>query len=348
MYKRFFIKFLSLFLTAILILGGFVFAIDPFNHYRAEEDLTKIIYQMPYYQNIGIASYTKYDTLITGSSMTQNFRANLFDKAMNCHAIRLSFDGGIVDDYCKLIETSTQDNPQLKQIFFGLDNYLITSDSKLLNEIDRIPLYLSDNNILNDVQYLLNKDVVFNYIRTYFAYKFSNTYDFYEMHAWDNGSVHFSAQSVLANYSSPQKSAPHNEFAFQSSAQYIIDKLSTYIKNYPEIDFILFAPPYSILYWHSILNEGKLNATIEALRLTYCELLKFDNVRIFYFQNIPELITNLDNYNDATHYRSTYNEYMLDCFVNGENEITKDNYVAVLEDMKQLAISYDYDTLLNN
>lgn len=348
MYKSFFIKLLASTLSILLILGGFVFVIDPFNHYRADEDLTKIIHHQTYYQNVGIAANAQYDTLITGSSMTQNFRADHFDDKTDSVAVRLPFEGGILSDYITLIDTAISNNSELKRIYWGLDNYILTSDSQLNEETNRIPSYLIDENPFSDVKYLLNKDVLFTYTRTYFGNKFRSDYNFYEMQIWENPSIDFSKEAAVNNYIPPEKSYEHSTNLYDDSVRNLLQVLTQLIEKNPHIEFIFFAPPYSILNWHATIIAGKLDAHIYALKTTYSKLLEYDNVRFFYFQNIPELITNLDNYKDATHYRSTYNEYMLDCFVSGENEITKDNYEAVLEDMKRFAKNYDYDTLLNS
>lgn len=348
MYKSFFIKFLALTLSTLVFLGGLVFVIDPFNHYRADEDINKIIHHQTYYQNVGIAAHAKYDTLITGSSMTQNFRADHFDKKTGSVAIRLPFEGGILSDYISLIDTAIANNTDLMRIYWGLDNYILTSDSQLNEEVDRTPSYLIDGNPFTDVKYLLNKDVLFTYMRSYFGNKFRSDYNFYEMQIWENPSVDFSKSAVINSYNPPVKSENHSLDIYNDSVQNLVQVLSKRISENPNIEFVFFAPPYSIINWHATKTAGKLNAHIYALKSAYGHLLEYDNVRIFYFQNIPELITNLDNYKDATHYRSTYNEYMLDCFVSGENEITSENYEAVLEDMKQIAKNYDYDTLLNS
>lgn len=345
MYKKFFIGVVSVTLCILLIIGSVVFIVDPFNHYRADEDLTKIIYQMPYYQNVGIAKHAEYDTLITGTSMTQNFRADQFDEKLGCQAVRLSFDGGIISDFCALLKTAFESNNNLNRVYFGLDNYLITEDSNLNNETARIPEYLIDNNPLTDVKYLLNKDVIFEYMRTYFSYRFYKSYDFYEMHAWDNGNVVFSKQSVLDIYETPVTNAELNIKSYYSQADKLSGKLCAFINENSQTKFVFFAPPYSILYWHTLLNEGKLNATISAMKTVYGSLLEYDNVRIFFFQNNAELITNLDNYKDPIHYKTAYNEYMLDCFVSGEHEITKENYVDVLNNMKEFALNYDYESI---
>ena len=345
MFKKFSISFLCILLILLIGFGGLVYIVDPFNVYRADDDPTKIIYQNPYYQNIGIAKNTKYDTLITGTSMTQNFRGWWFDEKFGCKAIRLSFDGGIVSDFDALIKTAVENNEKLKTVYFGLDNYLITADSKLNDISERIPEYMLSDNPFLKVKYLLNKDVIFDYMLTYFAYKNSDSYDFYEMHAWDTMNPVFSKETVINNYKVPEQSKNLEDESFMSDCEDFLDAVGKYAECNPQIQFVFFAPPYSILYWHTLIKEGKLDATMHSLKYVYGELLECKNVRIFYFQNDFEKITNLENYKDATHYRTDYNKYMLDCFVNGNMELTKKNYTAVLDEMKEFALSYDYETL---
>lgn len=346
MYKKYFISFVAVALSVLIVIGTTVFVVDPFNHYRADPDMTKIVYQMPYYQNIGIAKYTEYDTLITGTSMTQNFIARKFDDTFGCKAIRLSFDGGLMSDFIMLLETATKNNEDLKQVYFGLDNYLITDDSELNQIEERIPGYLADDNIFNDVEYLFNKDVIFKYMRVHFAYKYSDGYDFYSMHAWDNGSIEASEEKVLSNYSMPKSGEILSDDHFFESADYVIKSLTNVIEKNPDIEFVFFAPPYSILYWHTQKVEGKLDATISAMERCYSELLKYENVRLFYFQSEFDMITDLNQYKDYTHYMMPYNDYMIQCFKTGKNEVSKEDITVSLSNMKNFAKSYTYDELL--
>lgn len=348
MFKRFCIVSLSIVLALVIAAGSAVYIIDPFNHYRADADFTKIIYQMPYCQNTGIAEHTKYDTLISGSSMTQNFRAYWFDEKAGCKAIRLSFDGGLISDFRTLFDVALENNKELKSIYFGLDNYMITGDSALNDRDERIPEYLVDGNPFTDIKYLINKDVLFNYIPTYFSYKNYSDYDFYEMQAWDNNDPVFSKEAVLKDYTPPESREPENDDLFYDECQSFSDTICPVIEAYPDVQFTFFAPPYSILYWHTQLTKGTLDATLSALKKAYSTLLEYENVRIFYFQNDLGLITDFDNYKDANHYSAKYNKYMVDCFYNGEYEINKFNLDDILGNMKSAAQSFDYGAVLGN
>ncbi|MCQ2484320.1 MAG: hypothetical protein MJ168_03175 [Clostridia bacterium] len=346
MFKKFCIAFISVTLCVIIGLASFVYVIDPFNVYRADKDMTQIIYQMPYYQNIGIAKYTKYDTLITGTSMTQNFRGTWFNEKFGCNAIRLSFDGGVVTDFEALLKTATENNKELKTVFLGLDNYVITADSKLNDINERIPVYELDDNPFTKIKYLLNKDIIFNYIPTYFSYKNYPEYNFYEMHAWDTNDNNFSKERVLNGYTVEDKKEMLPADRFKANCDTVINSIGKIIKDNSDVQFIIFAPPYSILYWHELIQLGTFDATFYALNYVYAELLKNENVRMFYFQNDFEKITNLNGYKDKSHYCTDYNRYMLDCFADGKMEITAENCKSVLGEMKTFAEKYDYDSLL--
>lgn len=348
MAKKFCIGFLCVTLSVLIAAGAFVYAVDPFNMYRADEDMTKIIYQIPYYQNIGIAKHTKYDTLVTGTSMTQNFRGYWFDEKLGCRAIRLSFDGGVVSDFEALLKTAAENNTELKTVYMGLDNYLITADSKLNSINDRIPDYMIDGNPFTNIKYLLNKDVIFNYIPTYFSYKNSDSYDFYEMHTWDFADVVYSKEKVIKDHGTIEKKEMLPKTEFVPDCEDFINAIVPVIKNNPKIKFVFFAPPYSILYWHKLIQKGTFDATLYALDYVYSRLFENDNVRIFYFQNDFEKVTNLDRYKDDNHYCTDYNRFMLDCFADGKMEVTADSYKSVLAGMREFAENYDYETLLDS
>lgn len=341
MYKRFCIISLCVVLSVCMAISGFVFVIDPFNVYRADSDLTKIIYQMPYYQNTGIAKHAKYDTLITGSSMTQNFRADWFNEKFGCNAVRLSYDGGNLYDFSALLDAAFKSENKIHTVYFGIDNYLLTADTVLNTTESKVPGYLVDDNPLNDVEYLLNKDVLFNYIPTYFSYKRYAAYNFYAMHVWDNGKTVFSEKKVLRSYKKPEPQPPAAPDEFLDESDRVLEILMKYIQEHPDTEFIFFAPPYSMLYWNTLRLSGKLSATVAALQYTYGELLKNGNVRAFYFQNDFDRIENLDNYKDQNHYCGEYNRYMLDCFVSGEREITLADYETAIGKMDAYGKSLD-------
>jgi prolyl-tRNA editing enzyme YbaK/EbsC (Cys-tRNA(Pro) deacylase) len=70
-----------------------------------------------------------------------------------------------------------------------------------------------------------------------------------------------------------------------------------------------------------------------------------DNVRVYYFQNEFDIITDLDNYRDNCHHRPEYNRYMFECIRDGKNEMTLQNYQALFQEMYDFAKDYPYTNL---
>lgn len=70
----------------ILAAGLLVLLIDPFFHYHMPWFGLKPVINDEIYQNPGLAKHASYDSIIIGSSMTENFDAAWFDEAYDiCH-----------------------------------------------------------------------------------------------------------------------------------------------------------------------------------------------------------------------------------------------------------------------
>lgn len=152
------------------------------------------------------------------------------------------------------------------------------------------------------------------------------------------------------NYSAEPEAVayPYPEYLYDNnllndSSYIFIKDIIPYIETMPTTQFVIFFPPYSILYWYNHMAEGDIEALIYQTEYITQRLLQYPNVKVFQFQNDYDYITNYDNYCDYTHYRHEMNDYMTVCFANGENEITLENYKVVLNDMKEWLLAFDYE-----
>ena len=107
--------------------------------------------------------------------------------------------------------------------------------------------------------------------------------------------------------------------------------------------FYLFVPPYSILFWDMEHRKGETDALLYMLEDTAEQLLDYPNVKLFYYQNIEEIVTDLNNYKDYSHYSSDVNRYIVRSMREGTHQMTKENYRAEFQRMKDLAENFDYE-----
>lgn len=77
-------------------------------------------------------------------------------------------------------------------------------------------------------------------------------------------------------------------------------------------------------------------------------LLAYDNVRVFYFPNREEIVTDLNNYADYTHYHARFNRFMTECFADGMCEVeSEEEMERVLEETRDMVGRFDFEELFS-
>ena len=72
-------------LILLIIIGGVVAYIDPFFHYHKPNSTFYYTLDNARSQNDGILKHFDYDAVITGSSITENFKTSEFDLLFRCY-----------------------------------------------------------------------------------------------------------------------------------------------------------------------------------------------------------------------------------------------------------------------
>lgn len=74
-------------------------------------------------------------------------------------------------------------------------------------------------------------------------------------------------------------------------------------------------------------------------------LLQCPNVRLYNFNDMYEIITNLEYYRDKEHYSAEINSRILVWLAEGTGLVTKENYLERLEQEKAYYLNYDYESI---
>lgn len=155
-----------LILVAVIlgIMGIWVYRIDPYFHFH-KPAVDKYYYTIDNQrsQNDGISKHFGYDAIITGNSITENFKTSEFDKIFGVYSVKVPYSGGSYKELNDHLIRALDSNDHLKTIVRGLDIAMFFDDaSRMREEPGTYPKYLYDNNPFNDVEYLFNRDVIFN------------------------------------------------------------------------------------------------------------------------------------------------------------------------------------------
>ena len=341
-------------LIGLILVAGIVVVFDPFYHYHKPWFGMKAVLNDKEYQCVGTLRNFDYDSLLVGSSVMENNDNSWYNDAFGVKAIKAIRSYGATADLCYLLDVAYEEH-DLKYVFYNIDPSSLYGEAVTTYESTGCPMYLYDKNPFNDIKYLFNKDVLFEKIPYEVANSFIGDYDENLSYNWAKWKRFGPDMALGLYFRSRETKEMLPETFYQENLSANIALLTAQVEAHPETEFIFFYPPYSMLWWDMSFRSGETEAII------YCEkemtkaLLAYDNVRIFCFQNEPEVTTNLNNYMDTIHFSPEINRLMLDQIIAGEYEMTLDNYEEVIDSVKDFSDkvqneyikSYEEQDLLN-
>ena len=350
-WRKFLIQTLVITASLMAAVALLVAWIDPFFHYHMPVIGISYILDNERYQNDGIVRNCPYDALITGTSVTENFRASLVDEKFNVMSAKAAFAGGYYKEIGDLERTALESNPYLILVIRSMDTFFAMSEPDYRNPEAADPTFLTDRNPFNDDAYLFNADVLFEYvnaelIRTAKGVPGDN-FDTYMRFAEDRP---LGAAYVLKYIDTEAK--PATEFTGlsdedrQTLLENIRANLTANIAAYPDVEFYYFIPPYCIADWYgNHIVTGDLPAYIEIMKILTEEVLKYDNAHVFCFYDDTDLVTDLDNYSDLQHYSGDVSDMIIECMAKGEHELTADTYEEYFDEIESFYMNYDYSQM---
>lgn len=325
----------------LLVMMALVIYIDPFFQYHKPLPDFPYVLDNQITQNPGIAKNMEYDSLMLGSSMVLQFHMAWFEEIFGLHTMKLPYNAAHAKDVDRILQIIEKHHGIPKTIFLGID--LLPYANGTEDDSYPKPEAYYDDNYFNDVEYWWNKDILLDYIVAPYLGK-DEADDFRIIYGKYYYEEFYNEEYVLSNYEPPEKTeevVPKDIFAEAALAN-MNEHILPYIKNYPDTEFYVFFPPYSILFWYERLQYNDLEARLAEYDAIMQSLFSYDNVRVFFFQNDPELIGNLDRYIDYTHYDREINLYMTQCFASGEKEVTSETYRKELEELKKFVLAFDF------
>lgn len=345
--KRWLAGFLGIFLAGLAGCMALVIWVDPFFQYHKPLAWFPYLVDNQVNQNPGLAKHMDYDGILIGSSMTASFNTDWFEELMGMKTQKLSYNGSYPKDLSNIMQlVFDAKGDQVKAVYMAVDQSTFSADP----EETKFPVtdYLYDDNVFNDVPYLLNKDVLLDYILRPLADR-KDASDWAELYKpwWTD--EYYNKANVLMYYEAAEEKQEEEALAadyFKDAVEENLQKnILPYIEAHPETEFYIFYPPYSILFWNDVTREKELEAVIGRLEYMTERLLNYENVHVFNFLGKEDIICNLNNYADYMHYHKNVCRYITECFATGENELHPENYGQAFDEIRTLAMSYNYPAI---
>ena len=319
--KRWALFVMALLTAGVLACAGLTFIVDPFEQYRESSILP--LYDQESYNNPGIVKNYDYDAVILGTSMIEMSNPSVIDECFGVRSVKLPMRGSHV----------AQMGWQLDHIFHAkekrgetLDLAILAVDAySLMGPVDddeEIVDYLWNDDRLDDIKYLLNRDVLLVKIPKLLknmGKDMSTKRD--DMYKWVD--IVFAAQSVYDSISiTEQKSLTDPEYRIERSTENIERHIRTHVLAHPGTDFRIYMPPYSAGYWYVMGKEGLMEQQFRS-RARVCELLlDLPNVKIYDFSSQQDWILDLDEYFDYSHHSSAVSDRIMRAMAADECRVT--------------------------
>jgi hypothetical protein len=342
-YKRTLAAFLagSLLLTFLISITTYI--IDPLQQYRKAAWYKPTFSQEQRYQNPGLAKNYDYDTIILGTSMTENFSPSQVGKALGGKTLKLSIQGSTAGEQYQIAKLAL-DTGKVKTVLWGLDYFALKSG--VPEDQGPFPFYLYDNKLWNDYKYWFN-------ITTYQLLWKSLTkrltgaapQDLEHLYNWQRGSS-FSEFLVVKDYKKAQVEEAYfglNEDPLSSIKNSFNTYILSLVKAHPEVDFRFYYPPYSILrqvVWQKT-NKVRYENQIEMKTWMFDQFHKNPNVKVYDFQTEADWTFNLSLYKDLSHHTEDLNKAIAEAI--GRNDakylLTKQNVESFNTDLRRQVAS---------
>lgn len=353
--KVWIISFVSIILVLLTVIAGLTIYMDPYLHYHKPlTDRYDYVLDNQRSMNNGIIRFFDYDAVITGSSMTENFSTSELDALFGTNSIKISFPGATYKELSDNISLCLRQKPDLKMVLLCLDlNMLSTASDAMRTDMGSFPTYLYDDNIFNDVEYLFNRDVLVKYIYRMTEKRLAGvpagitSFDDYSY--WDYDAVYGLGVVNPGDSFSLSLVGPVTQLSEQersSTLENIQVNISSLARQNPHVEFYCYFSPYSVAWWQTHVADGTVYKYLDALQIATEELLSCENINLFSFFQLSDIVDDLNNYKDTIHYGSWVNSLILNLMSENRCRLTSENYTSHLDYLKNHYLNYDYVSLL--
>lgn len=336
------VSLLTLLFAVLVGFAGSMYILDPLLQYGKESSPLTYYTYSEMYSNPGIARHYDYDTVLVGTSMIENTDVDEFDQMMGSKAVRLPYSGGTALNMKTILDICFSSGNDIRAVYWELDEFQLFSNP----DETRYPLpeYLYREDHREDLSYLLNLDIFYHYA----VNDIIGTLRGQIQKAERRGETlygEFSRSAVLKGYSRPEKSDTKrdSDIVMDKAAVNLSQNITPLLEAHPETEFVFYFVPFSILYWDQEVRKGSLDSTLDAVEYAVGQLLRYENVKVFFFHNEKDIITDLDNYKDYSHYGKWINSYLTQAMAAEQNRLTTDTYRNKIEELRQYIHSYDFD-----
>lgn len=335
----------------LALLAVLTIFVDPYFHYhKPRSDLFFYVLGSDYerYLNDGITKNFDYDSILTGTSMSENFKTSEFDAEFGCNSIKAPFRGGTIYEISDNLDKALKTH-KIRFVLRSIDYYMLNIDPKERRTHFNYPDYLYNSNPVDDVKYLWNINVI-SAIGKCFLSCLKKQHGITRFDEYGNWMSNYTFGKSYALGGRSKFDTPLHIYEFteedeKRTRENIMQNIVDIAHANPETQFYCFFPPYSIVDWGVRYESGTLDIRLKTEAITARLLSECENIHLFSFNSRTDWILDLNRYKDTAHYDEKMNSEMLNLMKKEKFRITKDNVEEYLKAEKEFFTNFDYNSI---
>lgn len=285
-----------------------VYVVDPHYRYRLPGFYDTVYYEL-YATAPRLLRDMEYDTFVLGSSMTRNFFLNDIDSALGGKSVKLAASGATTTDLKKFFDIAREAKGEsLKRVVFSLDIYSMnkSKDEAHYKEFE----YLYRDDLAEEYKYFFSRQTyssMFYLLKRKLRPKKKRQHqaDVNRMFSTEYDGMRFGIREVMADAIHNERIHHSQTPAHKENFEHSLNNcLLPMIAENPQIEFIIYLPPYHIYTYCQSEQFKEAEGLIRQRTRVMKELLKYPNVTLYDFQAVRSYVCDHDLYSDVQHFSS--------------------------------------------
>ncbi|MBR7103703.1 MAG: hypothetical protein IKC65_02060 [Lentisphaeria bacterium] len=272
--------------------------------------------------NAVIGRYFKFDSVIVGTSMSENFKCSEFDKVTGGYSQKMTTNGGDISEISFMAHYAFQ-HQQIKNVLLDLLVYSYLYPEPKSAQLNKKKY---ENN-LSAMDHLYDSVKLSVILKTVLAGKNSfagDKFDRDKIYSWADLTPCGIRPFLLSLFETDFILKKHREEMKNYNAETVEKNICKYllpmIQKHPDITFYLYFPPFTPL--ELLLSPS---AHKHFRKTIMDKLLQYSNVRLYDYQSAGSIINNKYNYKDITHYSSEVSSFIIKQMKVNKFLVTREN-----------------------
>lgn len=326
-------NFLCFLLAILLLLSSVAYLVDPFMQFRVRDNA---YFLQEWYVSGGLIKNYDYDTLILGSSVTQNFDMDVFRRELGVKPLHIGLGGMTPEEMAQLLQLAYKTD-RADTFYISVDLPVLRGD----NAESRMPEHLLKDDLLSKLRYLLSYEVWFRYIPVDVAFmildklgvelpvKFTYQKSIDKLGDWRLEFPEWGEAWVLYHhiYGLFKVSEVDTEGLYEGAVVCIDTFFEQF--DFEKGEHVFFFPPYSSVCWVDYQLRGQFEIYLQ-IKQYFIEKALERGLKVYDFQ-AEDFTMDLENYRDTIHYMPHINDWMVEQFSGEDYVVTPENRLETEE-----------------